>query len=249
MNQETVDNHSLYNEKWSGWVDMKIYGPASRWLRSLVSDQLSHADTSKIMSVLDVGCGEGTITNFLAQKIPNAAVSGIDFSESGIECARASYVLPNLSFTHDLESKELEKRYDLVTAFEVLEHVDDWQDLLGRMARSSQKYLLLSFPTGRMRPFEKNVGHVRNFKKGEVESFLNRGGYKPVSIYYAGFPFYNPIYRELCQLTDSANNTFTQGTYGLAQKAVGLFFFVLFRFFSTRKNFGDQFCGLFERIN
>ncbi len=249
MKEEIVDNHSLYNEKWSMWIDMKVYGPASRWLRSLISDQLSHIDLSKVQSVLDVGSGEGTITHFIAQKIPNAHVSGIDFSESGIQCASEAYHLPNLSFTHDLESRELEKKYDLVTAFEVLEHVDDWKDLLGRMAHSSKKYLLLSFPTGRMRSFEKNVGHVRNFKKGEVEAFLHRGGYKPISIYYAGFPFYNPFYRELCQLTDSANNTFTQGKYGITQKTVGLTFFILFKFFSTRKNFGDQFCGLFERIN
>lgn len=244
---EKIDNHILYNEKWVGWVDMKIYGPASRWLRSLIGDQFSNIDIPKIKNVLDIGCGEGTVTHFLAQKLPQASVIGIDFSESGIGCARASYQLPNLSFVHDLNSHALEKKYDLVTAFEVLEHVDNWQDLLGRMANASQKYLLVSFPTGRMRPFERNVGHIRNFKKGEVEKFLMRGGYKPISIYYAGFPFYNPLYRELCNLADSANNAFTQGKYGIAQKSISFFFFVLFRFFSTRRRFGDQFCGLFGR--
>ena len=248
MKEEKIDNHILYNEKWTGWVDMKIYGPASRWLRSLISDQISFMNQGEVKSILDVGSGEGTITHFLAQKLPQTSVLGVDFSESGIECARASYQLPNLSFEHDLDSRALEKKYDLVTAFEVLEHVDDWQDLLGRMANASQKYVLVSFPNGRMRPFERNVGHVRNFKKGEVEEFLAKKGYKPASLYYAGFPFYNPLYRELCQLTDSANNQFTQGKYGVAQKTIGWFFFVLFRFFSTRRRLGDQFCGLFERV-
>lgn len=248
MNEEKIDNHQIYNEKWDGWVDMKIYGPASRWLRSLISDQISVMDKGSVKSILDVGSGEGTITHFMAQKLPDATVLGIDFSESGIECSRTSYQLPNLFFEHDLDSKALEKKYDLVTAFEVLEHVDDWRDLLGRMANASQKYVLVSFPTGRMRPFEKNVGHLRNFKIGEVEEFLLEKGFRSISIFYTGFPFYNPLYRNLCQLTDSANNTFTQGKYGIAQKTIGWFFFVLFRFFSTRRRFGDQFCGLFERI-
>lgn len=249
MKEEKIDNHSIYNKKWEGWVDMKIYGPASRWLRSLISDQISIMYNGSVKSVLDVGSGEGTITHFIAQKLPDATVLGIDFSESGIECSRASYKLPNLAFEHDLDSQSLEKKYDLVTAFEVLEHVDDWQDLLGRMAEASQTYILVSFPVGRMRPFERNVGHVRNFKKGEVEKFLLEKGYKPTSVFYAGFPFYNPFYRELCQLTDSANNQFTQGKYGVAQKTIGWIFFVLFRFLSTRRRLGDQFCGLFERID
>jgi SAM-dependent methyltransferase len=248
MKESKIDNHILYNEKWEGWVDMKIYGPASRWLRSLISDQISFMNRGSVKSILDVGSGEGTITHFLAQKFPKASVLGVDFSESGIECARASYHLPNLSFKHDLDSRALAKKYDLVTAFEVLEHVEEWQDLLGRMADASKKYVLVSFPTGRMRPFERNVGHLRNFKKGEVEEFLATKGCKPVSVYYTGFPFYNPLYRELCQLTDSANNKFTQGKYGFAQKTIGWFFFVLFRFFSTRRRLGNQFCGLFERV-
>ena len=248
MKEEKIDNRLLYNEKWAGWVNMKIYGPASRWLRSLINDQISFIDKESTKSILDVGSGEGTITNFLAQKFPHASVLGVDFSEFGIECARASYQSPNLAFSHDLDSHALEKKYDLVTAVEVLEHVDDWQDLLGRMTNASRKYLLVSFPTGCMHSFERNVGHVRNFKKGEVEEFLLAKLYKPVSVYYAGFPFNNPLYRELCQLTNSANNQFTQGEYGVAQKTIGWFFFILFRFFSTRRRLGDQFCGLFERV-
>jgi len=247
MKKETINNRILYNEKWTSWVDMKIYGSASRWLRFLIKNQISFMERGKVKSILDVGSGEGTVTNFLAQKFPQALVLGIDFSESGISCARASYQLPNLSFDHDLDSSALEKKYDLVTAFEVLEHVDDWQTLLGKMTDASRKYVLISLPTGRMRPFERNVGHVRNFKKGEVEEFLLKRGYKSVSTFYAGFPFYNPLYRELCNLTNSANNQFTQGEYGIAQKTIGWVFFVLFSFFSTRKRFGDQFCGLFER--
>lgn len=243
-----IDNKAIYAANWGRWVDMKVHGPASRAIRSLIHDQIHGLqEPASITSVLDVGCGEGTITWHMAKWLPHARVVGIDFSEAGIECGRARYTLPNLVFEHDDQSKRLDERHDLITAFEVLEHVENWQSFLARMAAAAKKFVLVSFPTGRMRPFEVHVGHFRNFKKGEVEEFMRAQGFSPEQIFYAGFPFYSPLYRELCNLTDSASNRFTTGKYGLGQKIVGSVFYSLFRYASTRRRLGDQFCGLFRR--
>ena len=239
------DNKKIYNKNWKNWIDMKRYGPASRWLRALIGDLLLCIDATAIKTVLDVGSGEGTTTAYLAEKLQSAKVHGVDFSESGIDISRATYKRQNLEFAHDPDSEALLKQYDLVSSFEVLEHVLDWQKLVERMAGASRKYLLLSFPTGRMRPFETNVGHLRNFKAREVEEYLAKLGFKPMNVFYAGFPFYSPLYRNLCNMTNSANNQFTKGTYGTPQRGVSLFFYILFRFFSTTLKHGDQFCGLF----
>jgi SAM-dependent methyltransferase len=237
----------LYDEKWQDWVDMKIYGPASRWLRSLIRDQLTNVDKKSVMTLLDVGCGEGTLTYDIAKNLPLTRITAIDFSKTGIACADAAYKLPNLEFMCDPDSIRLNGSYDMVTAFEVLEHVKDWKELLGRMAKASNSYLLLSFPTGRMRPFEVNVGHFRNFKKGEVEDFLAGCSFRPASLFYAGFPFYSPLYREFCNLTNSASNPLTTGKFAWHQKALGWVGYFFFRFLSTKKRRGDQFCGLFVR--
>lgn len=165
-----------------------------------------------------------------------------------ISAAKTRYFSTNLSYHHDPDSAFLNVHYDLITCFEVLEHVEEWQDLLQKMVHSSENYLLLSFPTGRMRPFEKNVGHLRNFKKGEVEAFLSEAGFRPYKISYAGFPFYSPCYRELCNLTNAADNSFTRGAYGFRQKFVSLIFYFCFTYLSTKERYGDQFIGLFERI-
>jgi SAM-dependent methyltransferase len=217
-------------------------------LRALIHDQIRALEhPEEIKSVLDVGCGEGTITWQLAEWLPQARILGIDFSAAGIACGRARYALPNLAFEHDDESRRMSARFDMVTAFEVLEHVEDWQDFLARMAAAANRYVLLSFPTGRMRPFEVHVGHFRNFKHGEVEQFMEKQGFAAERIFYAGFPFYSPLYREVCNLTDSASNRFTTGRYGARQKVVANMLFWLFRYGSTRRRLGDQFCGLFRR--
>jgi SAM-dependent methyltransferase len=245
---DTIDNKKIYDEKWQSWLDMKRIGPASRWLRDLIDACLQELKPGEVASILDLGCGEGTNTFFIAQKLPSAQVLGTDFSISGIFCAQKSYQAPNLRFIHDEASSSLAHQYDLVSAFEVLEHVDDWQSFLEKMVQASNRYLLLSFPIGRMRPFEKNVGHFRNYRKGEVENFLAGHGFRPVKLFYAGWPFYSPLYREICNLTDSANNRFTQGRYGRSQKIVAGVIFFFFRFLSSGYRFGDQFCGLVIKI-
>jgi SAM-dependent methyltransferase len=241
-----IDNELIYDDNWTEWRDMKVIGPASKWLRFLIFDIINdNIKKSEIKSVLDFGCGEGTTTYYLAKELNDSKIVGADFSETGISNAKKFYKLNNLKFVHDENSSSVNEKYDLITSFEVLEHIDDWKQTLKSLATSTNKYLLLSFPTGKMRPFEINVGHYRNFKKGEIEDFLAEQGFKVVKTYYAGFPFYSPLYRDLCNLTNAASNNFTTGKYTYKQKLISHFFYFLFRFFSTKNKLGDQFCGLF----
>jgi|ERR1043166_1419905 SAM-dependent methyltransferase len=242
------NNRAIYEEHWSAWLDMKVHGPASRWLRFLIHSQMtSNADLVAIESILDVGCGEGTTTHFLAKMAPDAQVLGVDFSNAGIQCARSRYSRPNLNFLHDESLRHLDDKFDLVSAFEVLEHVEEWQDLLERISRSARRFIWLSFPTGRMRAFEKQLGHYRNFKPGEVESFLSRRGFTTVVSFYAGFPFFSPLYRDFCNITYKVSDSFTRGAYGTGKILMSNVIYWLFRFCSTKHRFGDQFCGVFFR--
>jgi len=245
--EKQINNSQLYDDIWDKWLDMKLYGPSSRWLRFLINKILKRIESKSIKHILDIGCGEGSNTFLLSRHFLNARVKGIDFSKIAIWNAQKRYKTSNLSFYHDMNSTSLNDQYDMITCFEVLEHVDCWKDLLQKMAVSSKKYLMLSFPTGKMRSFEKNVGHVRNFKKKEVETFLEALGFLPYKIYYAGFPFYSPFYRTLCNLTNSANNSFTMGKYGLLQKIVSSICYFYFTSLSTKKRFGDQFVGIFKK--
>jgi len=199
----------------------------------------------ELNTILDFGCGEGTTTFFLSKELKGTNITGSDFSITGINYAKLNYKNDNLNFIHDETNNCLSKNYDLITAFEVLEHIEDWKTTLKSLTESSNKFLLLSFPTGRMRDFEVNVGHYRNFKKGEVELYLKSLNFHPVEVYYAGFPFYSPIYREVCNLTNAASNNLTKGKYTFKQKILSNLIYFSFRYLSTKKKNGDQFCGLF----
>lgn len=241
------DNIAIYDQNWTEWLDLQLYGPHARWLRHLMFECFKQIDDEGIKSILDVGCGEGTITYFIAKSFLNARVDGIDISQVGINNAKQRWNMPNLNFYHDISLERLKNKYDLICCFEVLEHVEDWQELINQFSTSAIKHIVLSFPVGRMRPFEKGVGHLRNFQKGEVESYLLQRSFLQVRILYAGYPFYSPVYRNLCNKFNAPGNSFARGKYGLSQKIVSQFFYILFRFFSTRRRFGEQFCGLFKK--
>lgn len=238
-------NLRIYEDSWSEWLDMKQFGPSSRWLRLLILDALR---TKNVVprSVLDAGCGEGIITDMLAREFPGAVVVGTDQSPEAIRLASARFKRSGLRFgLHGAECGP-GARYDLITCLEVLEHVEHWQRFLQELCGHSARYLLLSFPTGRMRSFEKYVGHVRNFASGEVEQYLESQGFLPLWIAYAGFPFYSPLYRELCQLTNAGTNQFTRGRYTWKQKVISELILFAFRHLSTQRQRGDQFVGLFQ---
>lgn len=243
---EIPDNLSIYDSNWGAWLDMKRHGPASRWLRALIADACVLLP-SPPSSVHDVGCGLGTNTEYLATLFPGAEVRGSDFSSTAISVASQYVKGDRIRFVHDPDNEALDTPAEMVSCFEVLEHIEDWEAFLARLTRSAGRYVLLSFPTGRMRPFEVNIGHLRNFRPGEVERKMRELAFEPCSLAYAGFPFYSPLYRNLCQYTNAGDAQFTRGEYGRFRRLASAAIYFSFRYLSSRRRGGDQFVGLFIR--
>lgn len=89
------------------------------------------------LRVLDAGCGGGMVSESLA--VRGAVVTAIDPSRESIEVARAHAVRSGLDidyrvgFADDLlKSKQ---RFDVITALEIVEHVDDLPAFLKTLAR------------------------------------------------------------------------------------------------------------------
>ena len=71
--------------------------------------------------VLDYGCGSGYGSYFLSEKAKS--VIGVDINPDAVLMAQKNYVSENLSFS---EIKSLnEKDFDVITSFQVVEHVPD----------------------------------------------------------------------------------------------------------------------------
>jgi SAM-dependent methyltransferase len=139
--------------------------------------------------VLDAGCGAGYGSAELAQAADS--VVGADRAAEAIDFAQAGYGLPNLRF----EQASCEAlphpggSFDLVVAFEVIEHLDNWRGFLLEAQRvlTPAGQLIISTPnklyyTESRGPNGANPFHVHEFDFEEFQSEL-RGVFKHVSMY------------------------------------------------------------------
>lgn len=86
-------------------------------------------------TVLDIGCGAGHGSNVLAGKFKK--VHGVDISPEAVEYAKEFWQLPNIEFSvgDSLTIPFPDNTFDVVVAFEVFEHLTDWQKFLSEIKR------------------------------------------------------------------------------------------------------------------
>ena len=65
----TEDAQQFYDQVWFAWRDMQRYAPAPRYRRRKALRELSRLSFN---SVLDVGCGEGSLLQMVARAYPAA---------------------------------------------------------------------------------------------------------------------------------------------------------------------------------
>lgn len=242
------DNAKIWDEKWKNLSDYSLKSGGNRWAFFLIEKLLKHANIDN-NCILDIGCGIGNKTLILANHFPNCKVLGIDFSKEAIHFAQNYYPNNNIHF-ECCDATFLDKnesQYSLVSLFEVIEHIQNWEAFLETICKVSNKYVLISTPTGKMRSYEKKLGHYRNFQKGQIENHMKTLGYKPIKVFYAGFPFWSPLTRDLFERMDKSNSKSQDETLKTINPLVHSIIYFLYRYLSFR-NIGDQFIGLFEKI-
>jgi hypothetical protein len=207
------------------WDDAHHYSPAPRHRRRLMLLMLAPLEFS---TCLDVGCAQPYLLEHLAQQ--GRRVFGCDLSAQVVRENRRR--LPQAGFAElDIAAKTYpgKKKFDLVMASEVLEHVPNWQAAVANLCRMTKRYLLITVPSGRVRSIDRLVGHHRHFAGPELEAELRRGGLTVLQARHWGFPWHS-LYKTLINgLAPSAVYArFGTARYGLGQKIVSQLLYLLF---------------------
>jgi cyclopropane-fatty-acyl-phospholipid synthase len=108
-------------------------GRAEEAMLSLTAERARLADGQR---VLELGCGWGSLTLWMARHFPRASIVGVSNSRSQREYILAkarARGLGNVSIvTTDVSHFEPEGTYDRIVSVEMFEHVRNWQALLER---------------------------------------------------------------------------------------------------------------------
>jgi 2-polyprenyl-3-methyl-5-hydroxy-6-metoxy-1,4-benzoquinol methylase len=99
-------------------------------------------------SVLDIGCGEGVLTEQWAKALGSGRVVGTDLDDPKLAAEWATRRRPNLQFeAMPVQSLSFaDDEFDLVAATEVLEHVDHPEAAVAEMVRVARRWVLVSVP-------------------------------------------------------------------------------------------------------
>jgi cyclopropane-fatty-acyl-phospholipid synthase len=124
-----------------------------------LAQTMAHADLMDGQRILELGCGWGSLSLSMAERFPNAQITGVSNSHSQRahimeEAARRG--LDNVEIvTADMNVYETDARFDRIVSVEMFEHMSNWDDLLSRARRwlTPEGRLFLHVFTHRNRPY------------------------------------------------------------------------------------------------
>jgi cyclopropane-fatty-acyl-phospholipid synthase len=98
---------------------------------------IEHADLADGQSILELGCGWGSLSLFMARQFPNSRVTAVSNSRSQreyIEAEAASRGLINLHvITRDMNVFDPGQQFDRIVSVEMFEHMMNWRELMNRV--------------------------------------------------------------------------------------------------------------------
>lgn len=172
----------------SGFDLTDDYAETSFWVRSrnrlfkwLVQREVSRLGQARL---LDVGCGTGEFLQHLKGR-PELALTGSEIYLKGLQLAKRRQ--PEVEFIqYDVTEGPLDRAFDIVTAFDVFEHIEQDEQGLRNVhdVLTKDGVLILSVPQHRFlwSHLDDIVCHKRRYTRAEMVEKLRRTGFTPVRV-------------------------------------------------------------------
>ncbi len=193
------------------------------FLKQIVQNPKSKTQNPKI---LDVGCGTGGNLEMLAKF---GAAEGVDVSDDALEFCRRKGLKAHKGLAEKLPFAD--ESFDVVTALDVVEHLDD--DIAGlsemhRVLRTGGKTLIFVPAFMWLWGVQDDVSNHRiRYTKQQITERLRQAGFEIERATYANISFFAPILagRTLMKLTgikpESENNVNVSALNGVFGKLFG----------------------------
>lgn len=138
---------------------------------------------TKDKKILDCACGVGWGSYTIAMSGAKKVV-GLDLSSEAIQTAKKYYSCPNVLYLdHNIYDFKTNEKFDVITSFETLEHVEDPLNFLNSLAHfcNPDSILFLSTPNGfcfkKKNEIPHNPYHKTEFTKDELYKIINNSSW------------------------------------------------------------------------
>ena len=120
-----------------------LYPPGAKTLAegetAALRETEEHADLHDGQDVLELGCGWGSLSLWMAERFPGSRITSVSNSASQrafIEARARDRGLTNLTIvTADMNVFKTDQRFDRVVSVEMFEHMSNWRALLAKVNR------------------------------------------------------------------------------------------------------------------
>lgn len=185
--------------------------------------QVGSAGNGSVLRILDVGCGTGANIEMLSQF---GDAEGVDVSDDALEFCRRKGLKVQKGLAETLPYAD--ESFDLTTALDVIEHLDDDVAGLREMFRVTRRggYSLFFVPAFMwLWGVQDDISHHRiRYTRSQIVERINSAGYTIERATYANWTFFSPILagRSFMKLTGikpaSENNINVSALNGLFGK-------------------------------
>lgn len=132
---------------------------------------------------LEIGCGTGQVLRAIGRALPHAQLSGSELLLEGLSFARTRVPAAHL-MQMDATNIPFSEEFDLIGAFDVIEHVEDDTKVLREARKALRKNggIILTVP---QHPWlwshqDDMAHHVRRYARHELEAKVKDAGFRPV---------------------------------------------------------------------
>lgn len=181
-------NHSVESQERRKTTERIVPGQSESdleyllYLRHVFAYDFSRNYVTDECRLLEVGCGDGYGTEYLAEKCPNAILTAIDPNAETIKFAQNKYTRKSISFEQYNGEKIPydESTFDVIISFQVIEHVESDYAFIEEIHRvlKTGGVFIVTTPNRihRLKPGQKswNPYHVREYYPQELVSLLER---------------------------------------------------------------------------
>ena len=187
-----------------GWEDAE-HTHAHQYILPKLLELVSSISGGKPMEILDIGCGNGSVSAQLAEF--GHIITGIDASPDGIEIARSSY--PNVQFkvasvySDDDLNRVTDEQVDCVISLEVVEHLfypaklfqqshkvikEGGHLIISTPYHGYMKNLVISLVNGWDRHFtvDHDGGHIKFFSQNTLARMAGDVGFNKIRFFGVG---------------------------------------------------------------
>ena len=178
-----------------------IWGKGIHSYQKQVLETILNIIPNDVSTILDVGCGDGYITNPLSEQYE---VTGMDISEEALKYLKCDGVvgdITNIPFE--------ENTFDIVIINDVLEHIEDaqYKKALSELMRVTKKYVIVTVPNEEdienksiVCSHCKEIYHInwhqRTYNREKISNLFKDNNIEAHAIFYSGdvtLPPHNPL--------------------------------------------------------